>query len=58
MPCAVYKLTFNFGYDLSSKDSFGRYLKSPVFKETQKKAVAPEPHRFKWDAPFFFVVIL
>lgn len=29
------------------KDSYGRYLKSPVFKETQRKAVAPEPHRFR-----------
>uniref|UniRef100_A0AAR2J6L2 RGS domain-containing protein n=1 Tax=Pygocentrus nattereri TaxID=42514 RepID=A0AAR2J6L2_PYGNA len=29
-------------YMLMKKDSYGRYLKSPVFKETQKKAVAPE----------------
>uniref|UniRef100_A0AAY5EJF6 RGS domain-containing protein n=1 Tax=Electrophorus electricus TaxID=8005 RepID=A0AAY5EJF6_ELEEL len=28
------------------KDSYGRYLKSPVFKDTQIKAVSPEPHRF------------
>ncbi|KTF84840.1 hypothetical protein cypCar_00012883 [Cyprinus carpio] len=33
-------------YMLMKKDSFGRYLKSPVFKETQKKAIAPEPQRF------------
>uniref|UniRef100_A0A672SSG1 Regulator of G-protein signaling 9-like n=1 Tax=Sinocyclocheilus grahami TaxID=75366 RepID=A0A672SSG1_SINGR len=33
-------------YMLMKKDSYGRYLKSPVFKETQKKAVAPESHRF------------
>ncbi|TSK14691.1 Regulator of G-protein signaling 9 [Bagarius yarrelli] len=33
-------------YMLMKKDSYGRYLKSSVFKETQKKAVAPEPHRF------------
>uniref|UniRef100_A0A8B9JFS0 Regulator of G-protein signaling 9 n=1 Tax=Astyanax mexicanus TaxID=7994 RepID=A0A8B9JFS0_ASTMX len=33
-------------YMLMKKDSYGRYLKSPVFKETQKKAVAPEPHNF------------
>ncbi|ROL51675.1 Regulator of G-protein signaling 9 [Anabarilius grahami] len=33
-------------YMLMKKDSFGRYLKSPVFKETQKKAIAPEAHRF------------
>ncbi|RXN04662.1 regulator of G- signaling 9-like protein [Labeo rohita] len=33
-------------YMLMKKDSYGRYLKSPVFKETQKKAIAPEPHRF------------
>uniref|UniRef100_A0A8C2KC31 Regulator of G-protein signaling 9 n=1 Tax=Cyprinus carpio TaxID=7962 RepID=A0A8C2KC31_CYPCA len=36
-------------YMLMKKDSFGRYLKSPVFKETQKKAIlcrftAPVPH--------------
>uniref|UniRef100_A0A8B9JGP6 Regulator of G-protein signaling 9 n=1 Tax=Astyanax mexicanus TaxID=7994 RepID=A0A8B9JGP6_ASTMX len=34
-------------YMLMKKDSYGRYLKSPVFKETQKKAVAPEPHNFR-----------
>ncbi|XP_051770017.1 regulator of G-protein signaling 9b isoform X1 [Ctenopharyngodon idella] len=33
-------------YMLMKKDSYGRYLKSPVFKETQKKAIAPEAHRF------------
>uniref|UniRef100_A0A3B1J244 Regulator of G-protein signaling 9 n=1 Tax=Astyanax mexicanus TaxID=7994 RepID=A0A3B1J244_ASTMX len=33
-------------YMLMKKDSYGRYLKSPVFKETQKKAVVPEPHNF------------
>ncbi|KAL6475269.1 hypothetical protein MHYP_G00163090 [Metynnis hypsauchen] len=33
-------------YMLMKKDSYGRYLKSPVFKETQKKAVAPEAHKF------------
>uniref|UniRef100_A0A672QBG1 Regulator of G-protein signaling 9-like n=1 Tax=Sinocyclocheilus grahami TaxID=75366 RepID=A0A672QBG1_SINGR len=33
-------------YMLMKKDSYGRYLKSPVFKETQRKAIAPEPHRF------------
>lgn len=31
---------------LMKKDSFGRYLKSPVFKDTQKKAVNPDQHRF------------
>uniref|UniRef100_A0A8C6UFW7 Regulator of G protein signaling 9b n=1 Tax=Neogobius melanostomus TaxID=47308 RepID=A0A8C6UFW7_9GOBI len=31
-------------YMLMKKDSYGRYLKSPVFKETQKKAIAPEEH--------------
>lgn len=31
------------------QDSYGRYLKSSVFKDTQKKAVAPEPHRFRLD---------
>lgn len=29
------------------QDSYGRYLKSSVFKDTQKKAVVPEPHRFR-----------
>ncbi|CAL9699217.1 unnamed protein product [Knipowitschia caucasica] len=33
-------------YMLMKKDSYGRYLKSPVFKETQKKAVNPEEHKF------------
>uniref|UniRef100_A0A8C6UCF9 Regulator of G protein signaling 9b n=1 Tax=Neogobius melanostomus TaxID=47308 RepID=A0A8C6UCF9_9GOBI len=33
-------------YMLMKKDSYGRYLKSPVFKETQKKAIAPEEHKF------------
>uniref|UniRef100_A0A9J7XI74 Regulator of G-protein signaling 9 n=2 Tax=Cyprinus carpio carpio TaxID=630221 RepID=A0A9J7XI74_CYPCA len=36
-------------YMLMKKDSYGRYLKSPVFKETQRKAIlcrftAPVPH--------------
>uniref|UniRef100_A0AAY4CBF6 Regulator of G-protein signaling 9 n=1 Tax=Denticeps clupeoides TaxID=299321 RepID=A0AAY4CBF6_9TELE len=30
---------------LMKKDSYGRYLKSPVFKETQKRAVAPDAHK-------------
>ncbi|XP_076007930.1 regulator of G-protein signaling 9-like [Genypterus blacodes] len=33
-------------YMLMKKDSFGRYLKSPVFKDTQKKAIGPEEHKF------------
>ncbi|XP_028332848.1 regulator of G-protein signaling 9-like isoform X3 [Gouania willdenowi] len=33
-------------YMLMKKDSYGRYLKSPVFKETTKKAVCPEEHKF------------
>ncbi|XP_036406632.1 regulator of G-protein signaling 9-like isoform X2 [Megalops cyprinoides] len=33
-------------YMLMKKDSFGRYMKSPVFKETQKKAISPEEHKF------------
>uniref|UniRef100_A0AAY4CD53 RGS domain-containing protein n=1 Tax=Denticeps clupeoides TaxID=299321 RepID=A0AAY4CD53_9TELE len=32
---------------LMKKDSYGRYLKSPVFKETQKRAVAPDAHSFR-----------
>ncbi|KAL0984082.1 hypothetical protein UPYG_G00136870 [Umbra pygmaea] len=31
---------------LMKKDSYGRYLKSPVFKDTQKRAIDPNPHRF------------
>ncbi|KAK0152618.1 Regulator of G-protein signaling 9 [Merluccius polli] len=33
-------------YMLMKKDSFGRYLKSPVFKDTQKKAISPDQHQF------------
>uniref|UniRef100_H3DAD6 Regulator of G-protein signaling 9 n=1 Tax=Tetraodon nigroviridis TaxID=99883 RepID=H3DAD6_TETNG len=33
-------------YMLMKKDSYGRYMKSPVFKETLKKAVCPEQHKF------------
>lgn len=28
------------------QDSYGRYMKSPVFKETLKKAICPEEHKF------------
>ncbi|RXN31503.1 regulator of G- signaling 9-like protein [Labeo rohita] len=31
---------------LMKKDTFYRYLKSPVYKEIQKKAISPEPHNF------------
>ncbi|XP_034050521.1 regulator of G-protein signaling 9-like isoform X2 [Thalassophryne amazonica] len=31
---------------LMKKDSYGRYMKSPVFKETLKKAICPEEHKF------------
>uniref|UniRef100_A0A3B3QJ61 Regulator of G protein signaling 9a n=1 Tax=Paramormyrops kingsleyae TaxID=1676925 RepID=A0A3B3QJ61_9TELE len=31
---------------LMKKDTFGRYMKSPVFKETQKRAFSPEEHKF------------
>uniref|UniRef100_A0A3Q3KUJ3 Regulator of G protein signaling 9 n=1 Tax=Mastacembelus armatus TaxID=205130 RepID=A0A3Q3KUJ3_9TELE len=33
-------------YMLMKKDSYGRYLKSPVFKDTLKKAICPEEHKF------------
>ncbi|KAA8581354.1 hypothetical protein FQN60_002935 [Etheostoma spectabile] len=33
-------------YMLMKKDSYGRYQKSPVFKETVKKAICPEEHHF------------
>uniref|UniRef100_A0A8B9JGG2 Regulator of G protein signaling 9 n=1 Tax=Astyanax mexicanus TaxID=7994 RepID=A0A8B9JGG2_ASTMX len=45
-------------YMLMKKDSYGRYLKSPVFKETQKKAVAPEPHNFRLRRPSLSPIIL
>uniref|UniRef100_A0A671UI27 Regulator of G protein signaling 9a n=1 Tax=Sparus aurata TaxID=8175 RepID=A0A671UI27_SPAAU len=32
---------------LMKKDTFFRYLKSPVYKEIQKKAITPEPHNFR-----------
>ncbi|KAK1877478.1 Regulator of G-protein signaling 9 [Dissostichus eleginoides] len=31
---------------LMKKDTFFRYLKSPVYKEIEKKALNPEPHNF------------
>ncbi|KAM4623840.1 regulator of G-protein signaling 9-like [Polymixia lowei] len=33
-------------YMLMKKDSYGRYMKSPVFKDTQKNAISPEEHKF------------
>ncbi|XP_037611642.1 regulator of G-protein signaling 9-like isoform X1 [Sebastes umbrosus] len=33
-------------YMLMKKDSYGRYQKSPVFKDTVKKAISPDEHRF------------
>ncbi|XP_041671976.1 regulator of G-protein signaling 9b [Cheilinus undulatus] len=33
-------------YMLMKKDSYGRYMKSLVFKETLKKAICPEEHKF------------
>ncbi|XP_070707298.1 regulator of G-protein signaling 9-like [Pempheris klunzingeri] len=33
-------------YMLMKKDSYGRYMKSPVFKDTQKKAICPDEHKF------------
>uniref|UniRef100_A0A3B1IZK3 Regulator of G-protein signaling 9 n=1 Tax=Astyanax mexicanus TaxID=7994 RepID=A0A3B1IZK3_ASTMX len=37
-------------YMLMKKDSYGRYLKSPVFKETQKKAVVPDDSQLEQNA--------
>ncbi|XP_068452201.1 regulator of G-protein signaling 9a [Clinocottus analis] len=31
---------------LMKKDTFFRYLKSPVYKDSQKKAISPDPHNF------------
>lgn len=36
------------------QDSYGRYLKSAVFKDTTKKAICPDEHRFKYEAAFTF----
>ncbi|XP_069016297.1 regulator of G-protein signaling 9b [Embiotoca jacksoni] len=33
-------------YMLMKKDSYGRYQKSPVFKDTLKKAISPEEQKF------------
>ncbi|XP_010734786.1 regulator of G-protein signaling 9 [Larimichthys crocea] len=33
-------------YMLMKKDSYGRYMKSPVFKDTLKKAICPDEHKF------------
>ncbi|XP_061913235.1 regulator of G-protein signaling 9-like [Entelurus aequoreus] len=33
-------------YMLMKKDSYGRYMKSQVFKDTLKKALVPEEHKF------------
>uniref|UniRef100_A0AAQ5ZT30 Regulator of G protein signaling 9b n=1 Tax=Amphiprion ocellaris TaxID=80972 RepID=A0AAQ5ZT30_AMPOC len=33
-------------YMLMKKDKYGRYIKSPVFKDTMKKAICPEEHKF------------
>ncbi|KAM8887842.1 regulator of G-protein signaling 9b isoform 1-T1 [Synchiropus picturatus] len=33
-------------YMLMKKDSYGRYMKSPVFKDTLKKSIFPEEHKF------------
>uniref|UniRef100_A0A8C5ACN1 Regulator of G protein signaling 9b n=1 Tax=Gadus morhua TaxID=8049 RepID=A0A8C5ACN1_GADMO len=35
---------------LMKKDSFGRYLKSSTFKDTQKNAISPDEHKFRWNA--------
>lgn len=40
---------------LCVQDSYGRYMKSSVFKETLRKAVCPEEHRFRWAAAFLRV---
>uniref|UniRef100_A0A3Q4GDF2 Regulator of G protein signaling 9a n=1 Tax=Neolamprologus brichardi TaxID=32507 RepID=A0A3Q4GDF2_NEOBR len=35
---------------LMKKDTFFRYLKSPTYKDIQKKALNPEPHNFRLNA--------
>uniref|UniRef100_A0A8C4ISN0 Regulator of G-protein signaling 9 n=1 Tax=Dicentrarchus labrax TaxID=13489 RepID=A0A8C4ISN0_DICLA len=45
-------------YMLMKKDSYGRYMKSPVFKETTKKAICPEEHKFSNRRPSLSPIIL
>lgn len=42
-------------YSVSSyilQDSYGRYMKSPVFKDTMKRAICPEEHKFRYVTAF------
>lgn len=39
------------------QDTFFRYLKSPVYKEIQKKALNPEPHNFTYVAKLLSSVV-
>uniref|UniRef100_A0A674E1X5 Regulator of G protein signaling 9b n=1 Tax=Salmo trutta TaxID=8032 RepID=A0A674E1X5_SALTR len=43
---------------LMKKDSFGRYLKSPVFKDTQKRAICPDQHMFRKRRPSISPIIV
>uniref|UniRef100_A0A8C3AXI9 Regulator of G protein signaling 9b n=1 Tax=Cyclopterus lumpus TaxID=8103 RepID=A0A8C3AXI9_CYCLU len=45
-------------YMLMKKDSYGRYQKSPVFKDTVKKAICPEEHRYRHRRPSLSPIIL
>uniref|UniRef100_A0A3Q3H0U1 Regulator of G protein signaling 9b n=1 Tax=Labrus bergylta TaxID=56723 RepID=A0A3Q3H0U1_9LABR len=45
-------------YMLMKKDSYGRYLKSPVFKDTLKKAICPEEHKFRTRRPSLSPIVL
>uniref|UniRef100_A0A3B4Z5G3 Regulator of G-protein signaling 9-like n=1 Tax=Stegastes partitus TaxID=144197 RepID=A0A3B4Z5G3_9TELE len=45
-------------YMLMKKDKYGRYIKSPVFKDTMKKAIAPEEHKFTNRRPSLSPIIL
>uniref|UniRef100_A0A3Q3AK83 Regulator of G-protein signaling 9 n=1 Tax=Kryptolebias marmoratus TaxID=37003 RepID=A0A3Q3AK83_KRYMA len=45
-------------YMLMKKDSYGRYLKSPVFKDTMKKATNPEEHKFKNRRPSLSPIVI
>lgn len=46
------KITSGLWFICVLQDSYGRYLKSPVFKDTLKKAICPDEHKFTWDTTY------
>lgn len=45
--CSEPEVTCSLMCFILEQDTFFRYLKSPVYKEIQKKAITPEPHNFR-----------